>query len=267
MYTPNAFSDIILEGSGFWYMKNFWDLKLNAGTTIRNNHDYFVLNTPGRFVQRPTFSYGQIQGSTDSRKRLYFSYNLLAGVFNVKNKDYYDLDMGVRYRFSNRLSMELSHSKEMETEYIIYDGKVSNEPRIAFVDFTDQQSILSGIYHFAPRMNLTVRARHYWSKVLYNSRASVDTEGNAINITAPLPDSDQNVNVFNVDAFFTWDFRLGSRLILGYKNWLGEDEMVDGKMQRTYLANFGKLFNLRHANEITARFIYYLDYNQLRKKH
>ena len=79
---------------------------------------------------------------------------------------------------------------------------------------------------------------------------------------------DDNVNVFNVDAFLTWDFRLGSRLILGYKNWLGSDETIQfNSGQNDYLRNLSKTFDLRHGNEVTVRFIYFLDYNQLRRKH
>lgn len=267
MYEPNAFADVQLQGSGFWYLKNFWDVRVNIGSLFKNQHDYFVLNTPGRFVQRPAFTYFEIGGSTDSRKKWFINVDqLLIGTFNIANKDYYVIDLGFRYRFSNQLSMEISHRKEAETDYIVYNGKIAGQPQIAFVDFTDQQTILSGIYHFAPRINLTARVRHYWSKVLYNSVGGVDPNGNAINLTTPPPDSDQNVNVFNVDAFFTWDFRLGSRLIIGYKNWLGEDEFINGTEHRSYLRNAGNLFRLRHANELTARFIYYLDYNQLRKK-
>jgi len=75
------------------------------------------------------------------------------------------------------------------------------------------------------------------------------------------------VNLFNVDAFLTWDFRLGSRVILGYKNWLGDDEVVTLTGKNSYLRNLSKVFDLRHGNEFTVRFIYFLDYNQLKKKH
>ncbi len=75
-----------------------------------------------------------------------------------------------------------------------------------------------------------------------------------------------NVNLFNTDAFLTWDFRLGSRLILGYKNWLGDDEVVSLTGNNNYIRNLGKSFNLRHGNEFTVRFIYFLDYNQLRAR-
>ncbi len=76
---------------------------------------------------------------------------------------------------------------------------------------------------------------------------------------------DENFNVFNLDAFLTWDFRLGSSLVVGYKNWLGDDEQVLVVGKNNYLHNLGEVFDLRHGNELTVRFIYFLDYNQLRK--
>ena len=81
-----------------------------------------------------------------------------------------------------------------------------------------------------------------------------------------IPSTDENFNVFNLDAFLTWDFRLGSRFIVGYKNWLGDEEMVTPTGKNSYLKNLGEMFDLRHGNELTVRFIYFLDYNQLRKK-
>jgi len=268
LYKPNVFSDIQAQATGFWILKNFWDIKFVLGSTIVNQHDQFLLGEPGRYVQRPAFSYAEISGSTDSRKRWYFNYDFLVGAFNVKDKNYSVIDLGLRYRFSNQFSLEVSNRREAEKDYIIFDEyDINNEPRISFVDFTDITSILSGIYHFAPRVNLTLRTRHYWSKVIANRTASVDDKGSPFNIIqGPLPNKNSNVNIFNVDAFFTWDFRLGSRLIIGYKNWLGEDETINGINNSTYFRNFGKLFNLRHGNEFTARFIYYLDYSQLRRK-
>ncbi len=60
-------------------------------------------------------------------------------------------------------------------------------------------------------------------------------------------------------------FALGSRLILGWKNWLGDYEEVD-KQYKSYYNNLQQTFDLRHGNEATLKFIYFLDYNQLRKK-
>ena len=136
-------------------------------------------------------------------------------------------------------------------------------PQIAFVDLKDVTSILSGIYNFTPRINFTLRVRHYWSNVPVKRLAYLDDKGNPISVTNIT--AEDNVNFFNADAFLTWDFRYGSRLVLGYKNWLGEDAYIDGTRYKQYIPNLGKTFGLKHGNELTVRFIYYLDYNQLRK--
>jgi hypothetical protein len=266
LYNPNAFADFHAIASTYWYFKNFWDIELSLGSFPGDQHDYFVLNTPGRFVRRPAYSYASIEGKTDERKRWFFNYEFLIAKFNIPDKNYHITEGGLRYRFSNKLSFDVSTIHEAEKNYIVYAGReVNGEPIIAFVNFTDITSVLSGIYNFTPRINLTMRTRYYRSKVLYNSFADVSANGKPISRSF-IPNQDENVNVFNVDAFLTWDFRLGSRVILGYKDWLGDQEVIDGSIYKTYLRNFGQLFNLRHANEFTVKFIYFLDYNQLRKK-
>jgi hypothetical protein len=266
IYKPNEFADFHAVASTYWYFKNFWDAELSLGSFPNDQHDYFVLNTPGRFVRRPAYSFASIEGRTDDRKQLFFNYEFLIGKFNVPDKNYHIAGGGVRYRFSNKLSLDLSTTHEAEKNYIIYAGReVNGEPIIAFVDFTDITSVLSGIYNFTPRINLTLRTRYYRSRVLYNSFANVTEDGQPIPRSF-IPNQDENVNIFNLDAFLTWDFRLGSRLILGYKNWLGDDEVIDGTIYKTYLRNFGQLFNLPHGNEFTLKFIYFLDYNQLKRK-
>jgi hypothetical protein len=267
LYSPDKFNTFKIEASGFWYFKNFWDTRLTLGYTP-DQHDYFLLRRPfNKYARRPQYGWVALNGSTDSRKKLFFSYNvLLADFFKNPEKEYHILEGSLRYRFGNKFSLELSHRHEAETDYIIYGGRnLANEPQIYFSDFKDVTSILSGIYNFTPRINLTLRARHYWSQVIRKRIATVDDEGLPVGETVVSGIND-NVNFFNVDAFFTWDFRYGSRLIVGYKNWLGELEEVDGNQYKKYLSNFGKTFDLRHGNEITVRFIYFLDYNQLRKK-
>lgn len=270
LYRPDKFHMMIWQGSGTWTFKNFWQATLIL-QYLPDQHDYFVTGAPfDKYARRPQFGFINLTGETDNRKHLYFNYNLAMGEF-FKNpeKEYYIIEGGLRYRFNNKLSAELSHRFETETDYIISAGRNSlDQPRIAFVDFKDATSIFSGIYNFTPRINLTLRLRHYWSHVPVKRITYLDDKGNPSPITPMLAMSTINVNYFNADAFFTWDFRYGSRLIIGYKNWLGEDETyrLDGDSHNKYLSNLGGTFDLRHGNELTVRFIYFLDYNQLRRK-
>lgn len=269
MYKPGAYNRSYIRGTAFWIFKNFWDVTLTTGF-FPTDHDYFILGDPltyGRFVKRPSYGYIESNGSTDSRKKLFVRYSVLfADFFNsAPNKNYHAVEGGVRYRFSNRFTLDFSHRHEAETDYIINGGRETNgEPIVAFVDFTDVTSILSGIYNFTPRINLTLRTRHYLSRVNFNRFANVDLNGNTIDKSGTT--QYDNVNVFNLDAFLTWDFRLGSRLIVGYKNWLGDEEVVMLNGKNNYIRNLGHIFHLRHGSEFTIRFIYFLDYNQLRKK-
>lgn len=116
-------------------------------------------------------------------------------------------------------------------------------------------------------MNVTLRARHYWNCVMYRSFHNVKADG----FYAPhayIPGLNQNVNIFNADAFFSWDFRPGSRVIAGYKNSLGSDywHNLQGKRYGHYSRNLLETFNLPHGNELTLRLIYFLDYNSLRTR-
>jgi hypothetical protein len=184
------------------------------------------------------------------------------------DNSYYGAGLGFRYRFSNRLTLDLQMDGHEEPNNIGYAfvREANGEPIVGFRNVKENINVLSGIYNFTPRLNLTLRVRHYWNEVKYLSFYNVDLKGKLI----PRPfilNHDDNVNIFNTDAFLTWDFRLGSRLIMGYKNWLGEEEFVlPNTMKNDYFRNLGEIFNLRHGNEVTVRFIYFLDYNQLRRK-
>jgi hypothetical protein len=210
----------------------------------------------------------EASGSTDSRKKAFVNFGLVYAIAPEFDNTYKGVSLGLRYRFGDRFSLDLQTSSHLEENQLGYAfmRETNGEPIVGFRKNRDFTSVLSGIYNFAYRLNLTVRARHYWNKVNYHSFHNVDTKGDLINRSF-IPAQDENVNVFNVDAFLTWDFRLGSRLILGYKNWLGNEETIQFTTgQNSYLRNLSKTFDLRHGNEITIRFIYFLDYNQLRRK-
>lgn len=267
MYKPNAPVSTYLEGDASWVFKNFWDVELNAGIYPSWQTDYFELQTKDRFVKKPPYLYVFVEGSTDSRKPLFVNYEFgLAdgGVF--EDNTYLRSTLGANYRFSKKFSLNLQMQRQHENLQIGYAFRENGNPVLGFRDYKDVATILSGTYNFTSRMNLTLRARHYWNAVKYRSFFNVQEDGRY----APreyIPGKDENFNIFNVDAFYTWDFRPGSRIIVGYKNSLGNDYLFDlaGKEHEKYLPNLRHSFKLPHGNELTLRFIYFLDYNQLRR--
>jgi hypothetical protein len=268
LYKPRAFNRYDITGSAFYIFKNFWDLSIHSQLTPFDVHDYFELRTPGRYLSLPLNYYVDLGGSTDSRKRLYVRFNAVYARAPEFDNTYYGAGLGFRYRFSNRLTFDLQLDGHEEPNNVGYAfiREPNGEPIVGFRDVKENVNVFSGIYNFTPRLNLTVRVRHYWNEVKYLSFHNVDMKGNLLP-RAFIPYRDDNVNIFNADSFLTWDFRLGSRLIIGYKNWLGDEEYIlYNSLKNNYFYNLGKLFDLHHGNEVTLRFIYFLDYNQLRKK-
>lgn len=273
LYKPYVFTRFEPRLIAFWVFRNFWDVSVTAGILPNGENDYFELRKPGRFVKKPSYWFNWISGSSDSRKKLYFSYGYQWGWGKGSGYpfSYYLASMGLRYRIGEKFSMELSSERNEEYGQVgyVFANEINGEPIAGRRTYTDVNSIFSGRYNFTSRLNLSLRGRHYWSHVTYRSFHNVSPATGeliprAFNTT--FADPNENFNVFNLDAFLTWDFNLGSRIILGWKNFLGDGQYIDGLMHRRYLNNLGETFDLRHGNELTIRFIYFLDYNQLKRK-
>lgn len=278
LFKPFLYQKTTYEASAFWLFKNFWDIKLSADIAPGWYTDFFELQTPANLLETPRqplkrspyYSFF-IDGSTDSRKRLFVNWSLGGAEGPLPNDPYYDVLLGARYRFSDRLSVEASFNRRYDNGqfgYAFIRGAGNNAPILARRQYADVTSIISGVYNFTSRMNLTFRARHYWNRLLNTNLYDVQPDGYWTERTDLVPsDYNVNYNAFNLDVFYTWDFRLGSRLILGWKNWLGKDYeyFINGYMHRHYINNARRVMHTPHGNEFTIRFIYFLNYQQLVK--
>ncbi|MDQ3682016.1 MAG: carbohydrate binding family 9 domain-containing protein, partial [Bacteroidota bacterium] len=270
LYKPYTFSQIEMYAVGLWVFKNFWDVTLSTGVVPVWQKDFFELRSKDYLLKKPWFYYINVQGSTDSRKRWFVNYEFaMAEGGDIKNNPFFKTEVGLRYRFSNRFTLNVGADRQHEKLQIgnAFLKESNGEPIIGYRSNKDFTTVLSGIYNFNSRMNLSVRTRHYWNTVNYKRFYNVDAKGNHLPRTF-IPDQDENYNVFNVDAFFTWDFKPGSRIVAGWKNFLGNDYSFDinGIKNNNYSRNFRQTFALPHGNELSLRIIYFLDYNQLRCK-
>ncbi|MFM7672261.1 MAG: DUF5916 domain-containing protein [Bacteroidota bacterium] len=269
LYNPHRFVNADVSVTGFWWFKNFWDASITSGISPGWTNDYFELRTPGRALRLPPNVFVEVQGSSDSRKKLFWRYNMGWAVASRFDNTYYRFGSGLRYRFSDRFLMELQSDSKLEENQLGYAflRDVDGGPVVGFRRNQEVTNVLTGIYHFAYRLNLSLRVRHYWNQVTYSSFHRVDSRGDLLSY-AFVPGRDDNVNLFNVDAFLTWDYWLGSRLIVGYKNWLsGLDRLPISTSKHPYYSNLSGSFDLRHGHEVSARFIYFLDAQRFRKRH
>ncbi|MGZ8537835.1 MAG: DUF5916 domain-containing protein [Flavisolibacter sp.] len=267
LYKPYRYSETEVSASAYWLFKNFWDVSFTASSYPTKQNDFFELRTPGMFVQKPAELTFDVNGSTDSRKRLFYSFAAGYSLRELDNNSYNRIQSGLRYRFSDQFTLGIDVFRQHENNQIgfAFIREADGNPIVGYRDFTEISNILTGEYNFTPRLNLKLRGRHYWNKVIYNRFFNVDMNGK-LTERGFIAGRDENYNAFNLDAFLTWDFRLGSRVIFGWKNWLGDSYGIDGNDNPEYIKNFGSLFRESHGNEITMKIIYFLDSNQFRKK-
>lgn len=267
LYKPFAWQEFSPSASAFYFFKNFWDLTVTYLSKPVWQNDYFELRTPGRMIRSMPWHYIGFNGSTDSRKRAFISFD-----FGYANTPAFDsaaftkFKMGIRYRFSDRLSVELSNEGSTDRGNVGYAfiREANGEPIVGWRKVVQHTTLLTGIYNFTPRMFLTLRARHYWSKVNYEKFYNVDGKGNWLPRSF-IPGSDNNYNAYNLDVFYTWDFMYGSRLIVGWKNWMPMDAAINGALFNKYGQNLRQVFRQPQGKELTLRLIYFLDYQKLKR--
>ena len=276
LYKPFGYQATEFKPSLFWIFNNFWDLTISIPIQPFWYNDYFELQTSGKMLKRSPYYSAFVSGSSDSREKLFVNWNIGFAEGPLPNDPYNTVTLGARYRFGDKFTIEASVRRRHDNgqwglanngKSFIFDN--ANEPVLARRKFTDVTSILSGTYNFTSRMNLTFRARHYWNRLENTNLYYVNPDGYwTERIDLKAADYNANYNIFNLDVFYTWDFSLGSKIIIGYKNWLGNDYLnaLPGTGNPLYSKNLGNLFSLPHGNEITLRFIYFLNYQELRSR-
>ncbi|MFM1857485.1 MAG: hypothetical protein RLZ05_545 [Bacteroidota bacterium] len=268
LYKPYEWRELEIGASAFYFLRNFWDVNIEYVAKPLWQHDFFELRTPGRMVRSMPWHYTGFSGSSDSRKRFFAG---LEGGYAFtpafENAEFFRYEFSFRYRFTDWLSLTLSSEgkRDMGNVGYAFRREANGEPIIGWRDVFEQTTLLTGLLNFTPRMFLTLRARHYWSRVTYEKFFNVDADGNWIN-RAFIPGVDNNYNAYNLDVFYTWDFKYGSRLIIGWKNWMPLDYAIDGSAFTNYGKNLRQVFQIPQGKELTARLIYFLDYQKLKRK-
>ncbi|MGG9961401.1 DUF5916 domain-containing protein [Ferruginibacter sp. SUN106] len=273
LYKPFNWTGLSVNAKAFFLFRNFWDVTFSFQSQPLWSKDYFVSSTVynGSFLMRKPTYYLGINGSTDSRKKLYFNYNIGGAESPSPDDPYWTSEAGLRYRVNDKFQfsadMIIEHDKGNWGWSYITDnlGRPTVPLIIAKRKVKRNTGVVTAQYNFTKRMNWTVRVRHYWSALENTSFYNLRNDGYLDDI-AFIPGKNINYNTFNVDMFYTWDFLLGSRITIAWKNALGANVNIDPYSHTSYLKNFGQMVTNPHSNELTVKIVYFLDYLKLKGK-
>lgn len=272
---PREFEQAEIEFSGDATFKNFWSAGIGIGGRPVDRWDHFEARTGTRLTIKPSDYNVYTWMGTDSRKRFYMSVN--TGFWTRPEWGSLDNWIGFepRFRFTNRFSVNYDGNvnwrrNERGFTTKLYDANEKLQDIIMGQrDVFTATHILNGKYSFTDRMGLSLRVRHYWSKVAYETFFALDEDGymqttdyKGVSMDTGENLHDRNFNTFNIDMVYTWQFAPGSSMSIVWKNFILSDS---GDPTQQYFENLSNILNDSGTNSLSVRILYFFDYSQVRR--
>lgn len=238
---------------------------LNIRTETKDFFEPRQGSTSGVYFKRPTRINFEHWASTDYRKKLAIDYNWFYSFFGEIPKDAYGFYFGPRYRFSNQFSLSYSFYYEQVDNDLGYIDEMDDDIIFGERNIITYQNTISGKYSFNTNASLSLAFRHNWSKVPYTGNFFTLNENNGglINNTTITDDYNRNFNSWNLDVNYVWQFAPGSQLIAFYRNSINPSSDF-APADISFGDNLNELLNESMTHTFSLRFVYFIDYNNLK---
>ncbi|MBC7851579.1 MAG: carbohydrate binding family 9 domain-containing protein [Chitinophagaceae bacterium] len=238
---------------------------VNARFTGVQNDFYEPRLTGYHFRRGATVQLGTWYESNGAKK-----YSFFTELYGFKSINFYDqfvvdFALGQNYRFNQQFSVSYRIGWSPRYNGIGFATIDSDRDKIIFGrrKVNTIENVLSFKYNFTNKMGLTFRARHYMSSVHNRAYYWLQNSGKLTVDNYFTGNADRNVNFFNIDMVYTWQFAPGSFLNIVWKDAAAYQH---DEVERNYFKNFERTFNSDQNNNLSIKVIYFLDYLQLKRK-
>ena len=161
LFKPFEWTSLGVNASTLLVFKNFWDINFQFQSRPKWYNDYFVNSSKynGYFLKRTPFYYFGINGSTDSRKKLFFSYSLAGAESPFPKDPFWSSGAALQYRVSTKFLLSTSMAIEQDRGNWgwAFINNANGSPIISRRNLKSNTAILNAQYNFTKRMNWTVR--------------------------------------------------------------------------------------------------------------
>jgi len=267
-YKPYGYQNININYNFNGQLKNLWYVGTNFIYSARGN-DFYEPRHEGRVFKTPVnIGFGNFFESNFAKK--YFANgSYIVNFFNMDGWKEIALYFSHQYRVNNKISFGHDISVNPRWNNVGFSDIVTAAlPQDDTVIFARRnrntiENILRFKYSFNARMYITLRVRHYWSKVSNLAFFTLGKEGELVSNATFNRNLDQNYNAFNVDMVYSWRFAPGSEINIVWKNAIGTFNNI---VITNYFKNIDNTLSSPQNNSISFKILYFLDYLQLRKK-
>ena len=265
-HIPRQYQYFSLSTNGNAQLKNLWRVGYFANVNPEQQ-DFYEPRVSGKKFRTPgSWRLGFFLNSNSAKK---YAFGIEAARrASPRYKSFmYDLEFGNRYRFNDKFNVELNTSlgnRLNNAGYAYRDTSNSTQSVFGLRDITTVENIMSLKYNFNIKMGITFRTRHYWSRVAYSTYFNLKDDGYLDPITASQVQANpnNNVNFFNIDMVYTWQFAQGSFINITWKN---AGFTYNKNVEYKYYRNLTETVEAPHQNNLSLKVIYFLDYLTLKK--
>ena len=232
---------------------------LGLFTNLRpKENDFYEPRVSGKYFERGgRYLLGTWMESNFAKK-----YSWYYEVYRLWFFDFYEartngLIFSQNYRFNTRFSLRLAVDYTQTPRGVGYVGSEEDEPVFAVRKVQTFNNTLSTKYNFSPKSWLTLRVRHYNSELQPLQLYKLTGNGKLSERDGQTEDYQQNINFFNIDMVYTWQFAPGSFLNLVWKNNTYQS-LEDTRF--AYLHNLNQTLEADQNNNVSVKVIYFFDY-------
>ncbi|HNX43549.1 MAG TPA: DUF5916 domain-containing protein [Bacteroidales bacterium] len=266
LFEASKLKCLTFEAANKTTYSNYWVTHFVLSASPLGFHDYYEPRLWGFMYHKPAYYSFNAIITTDSRKPFYVKSVTEFTITPGNHSQGWEAELIPRIRFNDKVTLTLDVDFNMlKNDFgwvnTLYD--TIGKPMIFFGRRTVEtlNSVLSGQYTFSTKTAVTLRLRHYWSQVDYDSFFLLNGNGD-LESSDYQGEHDINFNAFTADAQFVWYFAPGSELSFVWKNAINT---FDETMIRNYFDNLEKTFSTPQTNSFSVRILYYLDYQYIRK--
>ncbi|MEO5650122.1 MAG: DUF5916 domain-containing protein [Ginsengibacter sp.] len=261
-YLPDAYQSFHYNANINGQLKNLMQAGISVNYNAKGN-DFYEPRVVNRFFQTPFGANMDVWLNSNQAKKYYYYVEAIYGFNDLFESKYYQLNLENNYRFTDKFS--IGHNITLLPTYNQAGYADIKEDDIIFSRRNQMTviNIINSKYNFNKRNGITFRLRHYWSEVEAKEFFNLQEDGSLLKNVNYNENNNQNLNIFNIDMAYTWEFAPGSFVNVVWKNsiYLG-NEMVND----SYFKNFGRTMSAPQNNNVSLKVIYYLDALSFRKK-
>ncbi len=228
-------------------------------------HNYYEPRVSGRFFIEPQSFFFGFSMFTDNRKALRASVDLFRSNQPDNDEVLNTSFLNINYRLGRRLQFSYSSEISKETNGRGFVDMTSEQDTIYFArrDVKTFENVIGASYAMNNKASVNFRMRHYWSAAANKEYYQLQDDGLLLSDQAYNMNKNENYNAFNIDLVFRWIFAPGSELSLAWKNAIYTS---GNAVLNNYWDNLDETWRSAQINSFSVRVLYYLDYNNLRRK-